>query len=251
MRQTAAKFLRVARASIPLVVILAACNDVPERLAGPDAPGPSNPSAPSQPPGSAPPISPHDALPGLIVSDPTPPDAGSRASRRAEEMVYVSLSPGALADGLYIRLSNATTSTGTSVLIPVVDGGWDPVAVVASVGDELRLEVLTGGGGSRVAMAIVPAERRPAIVRIFPPADGINVPLDTRPRVVFSEPVDPSTLASGVGLTNSRSSSPVPGPVAASPWIWRTRPGCPTGDSHSFGTATSGPWVSMGRVSRS
>ena len=117
-----------------------------------------------------------------------------------DSFVYVSMPPGSVPSG-----TNATVldvATRRSVIVAFADGGFDPVAIAASVGDSLEIEVRREGGVSGVDFAVVPRRRPPVIVRTDPPKGKTDVPLNTQILIVFSEPVDPATLAGAVRLLN-------------------------------------------------
>ena len=104
------------------LVALAACSD-------PDVTGPV-----LGPPGRA------------ILSDPVRSGALSVAgveSLGAGEFVYVSLPPGTLAEGSHVRITHSTS--GEVVVIPLENGGFDPVPILASAGETLAVEVTLGG----------------------------------------------------------------------------------------------------------
>jgi hypothetical protein len=117
----------------------------------------------------------------------------------SETAAYVSLPTGTLPHMVSVLIRNTTTGSAASS-IPVIDGGFDPVPVAGSVGDELELTFSDGDGSASVAYAIIPSESPPTVVRTNPPRGRTDVALSPRVTVVFSEPVDPGTLALGVRL---------------------------------------------------
>jgi len=103
-------------------------------------------------------------------------------------------------------------ANGVVVTVAMVDGGFDPVAIGANVGDTLGVDIATSSPGTMVqAVIIVAARRAPRIVRTRPPSGGHDVPLNSTIVVVFSEPIDSATLAPGVLL--ARNDSLVPGGI--------------------------------------
>lgn len=149
---------------------------------------------------------------------PTGPDAGGRigvvatdTARSATpssfaaqvgfaDVSFVSLPPGSVPGGAVALIRNRRT--GAVVSASMVDGGFDPVGVAARVGDLLLTQVL-GATGDSLASAgtAVPANSRPRPVRTIPPRGKTDVPVNARMSVVFSEPIDPSTVtASSVRL---------------------------------------------------
>ena len=134
------------------------------------------------------------------------------ANGTAEELVYVSLAPGAVPEGdrAAIRRVGDTVSFTTAI----VDGGFDPVPIVASVGDVIEISVRNSSDViiSRVT-ATVMAARRPVVVRTNPPPRKRDVPLNTAIVVVFSEPIDSTTVTTS-SIELRRSTTVVTGTVA-------------------------------------
>lgn len=82
-----------------------------------------------------------------------------------------------------------------SLTTAVTDGGFDPVPIVAQVGDSIQVTVTDAGGTTVFEMrAAVAAPRPPVVVRTNPPPRKRDVPLNASLLIVFSEPVDSSTL---------------------------------------------------------
>lgn len=154
-------------------------------------------------------------LPGLVVSAPVQFSAvqgsaqASVAASFSTGVAYVSLVPGSVPDGRLATIRNlATTQSVTAV---VVDGGFDPVAIAASVGDTLATEITrTGSAGPLRAVELVRPVRPPVVVRTSPPKGGHDVPLNAAIVVVFSEPIDSATLTTG-SVQLSRDATPVAG----------------------------------------
>lgn len=140
---------------------------------------------------------------GLIVSDPVAAaglaagagPALALASGAGDEVVYVSLPPGTAPTGSRARI-NLVGDT-VAITTAVLDGGFDPVAVEAQVGDSIDVRVTDAGGGvvlqARVAVA---ALRPPVVIRTDPPPRKRDVPLNAAIVVVFSEPVAEATVSS-------------------------------------------------------
>jgi hypothetical protein len=145
-------------------------------------------------------------LPELVVSnavqagESSPVLGGALVSASSAAVAYVSLPPGTVPDMVSVVIRNATTNWASQVA-PVLDGGVDPVPVAATAGDQLRLEFTDRDGAVAVALATVPGTRPPTVVRTAPPRGRTDVALTVWPAVVFSEPIDPATLAAGVRLT--------------------------------------------------
>lgn len=136
------------------------------------------------------------------------------------EVAYVSLPPGTLALGESARILNRRS--GTVVQTLVINGGFDPVSVVARAGDTLRVEVrLVGASDLVTAEFEVPPGRPPVIVRTNPPPRKRDVPLNATMVVVFSEPINPATLTP-LALQLVGDDGPVSGTihiVAGYPWM--------------------------------
>jgi len=156
------------------------------------------PTPPPPPPSPPPPT-------GLLVSNPIPVGAVATAGN-----VGVSRSPASAADIdsiVYVSLEPGTAPGGSSAIIQrvgsvetlttgVLDGGFDPLAIVAHVGDSILIRV-TGAGGSTLFQykAVVATARRPVVVRTDPPPRKRDVPLNAAIVVVFSEPVAGASLS--------------------------------------------------------
>ena len=154
---------------------------------------------------------------GLIVSAPVSPPvgaarlAGPTASAVSASTVYVSLPPGSVPAGVRATITNQ--ATGLSITTGVIDGGFDPVPIAASVGDTLVTEI--AGAASTVLDQVplaVSSVRPLKVVRTSPPSGGRDVPLNAAIVIVFSEPMDPATLTTGT-LQLWRDATPVAGTV--------------------------------------
>ena len=137
---------------------------------------------------------------GSIVSNPiqtsivaTTGTLPSSSTFSAEPLVYVSLPPGTVPNGA--RASIQRVGDSTAFATAVVDGGFDPVPIVANAGDVISVEVKNASGVVLVQLSTtVMPTRPPVVVRAYPPPKKRDVPLNTAIVVVFSEPVEPSTL---------------------------------------------------------
>jgi alpha-tubulin suppressor-like RCC1 family protein len=136
---------------------------------------------------------------GLIVSSPLPA-SGTQASTlstapQTGSVVYVSLLSDSVPDGTLATIRNR--ATGQSVTVPVVNGGFDPVAIGASEGDTLDVKVQRANGATPLhGVIVVRAARPPVVVRTNPPDKKTDVPLNSLVSVVFSEPVVATTVTS-------------------------------------------------------
>jgi alpha-tubulin suppressor-like RCC1 family protein len=162
---------------------------------------------------------------GVILSDPAPGEAPSLRMQRAPRGLALSFAPQTTpgeADVAYISLpSNSysgaaiahitSSSFDGTVTAPMIEGGLDPVPVSAAAGDSVEIEILSSDGvtlartGSRV-----PVTRRPRVVRTVPPRGKTDVAVNAIIVVIFSEPIDESTLSSS-SIRLLRGGNPVAG----------------------------------------
>jgi len=156
-------------------------------------------------------------LPGLVVSAPVQSSAlqgsgaASAASTGSADVAYVSLEPGSVSDARQATIRNQATGQAVSGI--VVNGGFDPVAIVANVGDTLLVEITRARFTEPLRAAeVVRRGRRPVVVRTSPPRGGRDVPLNASVVIVFSEPIDATTLTTG-SVTLWRGSTPIAGTV--------------------------------------
>lgn len=142
---------------------------------------------------------PLDPLAGLVVSPPVTfhAAAGIRplapGSSAGSVTTYVSLLPGSVPSGLTATVRDP--ATGASATVSVIDGGFDPVALSANVGDTLEVTITRSGSGTIMAAQAVPAGRPPVVVRSDPGPKKVDVPLNTSMLLVFSTPIDSTTLS--------------------------------------------------------
>ena len=87
-------------------------------------------------------------------------------------------------------------ASGHSSVTAIVDGGFDPVPLQARAGDSVRVVVLGGHDTVAAAVMMVPARRRPVVTRSIPTHGGTDIPLNNVIIIVFSEPVDSSSVNS-------------------------------------------------------
>jgi hypothetical protein len=134
-------------------------------------------------------------LPGAIVSDPAamtsngPPALASASGSFA----YVSVPPGEIPEGVSAELNN--DRSGDNVTISIVDGGFDPVAILAAAGDTISVDVrVLSSEAIRRFFVVTPVRRAPTVVRTQPIPGKRDVPLASSIVIVFGEPMDTATL---------------------------------------------------------
>ncbi len=190
---------RSRRMTAALVLLCAlACSDDPPTITPPPPP----------PPVPASPVitEPQTRFDVTLASRSGAPGASVAAAQAgetlgaAERLVYVSLPSGSYATGVSALIRN--TTLGASVAQPMLDGGFDPVPIAAGVGDTIEIVVRGSGGLLATIRKPVPRSRPPRVVRTNPPKGKKDVALNRRVTIVFSEPMDASTLtSSSVQLT--------------------------------------------------
>ncbi|MDQ2766689.1 MAG: Ig-like domain-containing protein, partial [Gemmatimonadota bacterium] len=143
----------------------------------------------------------------LVVSSPIASTASARRSgatdasiASTDSVVYVSMPAGASPSGVFVSLRVAG-QPGTVTTATLVDGGFDPVAVRASVGEVVTSDILDFTGAVTADSASVPLGHPPAVVRTSPAAGRTDVPLSTVVVVVFDEPMDSASVVGGIHLT--------------------------------------------------
>jgi TolB protein len=138
---------------------------------------------------------------GLIVSEPllapslsvVQADRSAAAARIDQEVSYVSLPRGQFQSDESAVISNLMS--GASLTAPLVDGGFDPVAIPAAVGDTLEIAILNGSGGVTIGMVSeVFARVPPGVVRTDPDKEKVDVLFNQAPIIIFSEPMDGRTV---------------------------------------------------------
>jgi hypothetical protein len=164
----------------------------------------------------------NDLIPpaGMIVSNPLATSShlssigvNGSVNVSAIPLAYVSALPGTFPGAVSAEIRNQTRG-GASQPVKVTDGGFDPVRIEAEVGDVLALTVTITGGGMTTATVKVPARRPPTIVRTNPPKGRTDVALNVQVIIVFSEPVDPTTVTSSSLALLRDGIAPVQGTVA-------------------------------------
>ncbi len=149
-----------------------------------------------------------------LVSQPAPASRNGQApgiaGAVATGVVYVSLVPGTVPTGLQATVRDQ--ANGQVVTTPVINGGFDPVALAASVGDTIVVDITRAGSGPLEMSDVVRPVRPPRLVRTSPPPAGHDVPLNAIIVIVFSEPIDPATLTT-TSVQLSRGATLVAGTV--------------------------------------
>jgi Tol biopolymer transport system component len=152
----------------------------------------------------------------VVVSDPAlagPQTTAAAAGRSRNavgvadaEVAYVSLPPASLSDAALATVIN--TSTNARSTVTLIDGGFDPLAIVAAVGDTISVQV--EGGREEPMKLVVPARRPPQVVRPYPSGGKRDVALNSRILIVFSEPIDRQSVNSST-VQLLRAGTVVPG----------------------------------------
>jgi hypothetical protein len=139
---------------------------------------------------------------GVSVSNPLARAAvthlsGSRSSvgvATDANFAYISVAPQTFPSGIVADIRNVTTKSEPR-RVRITDGGWDPVALEATADDEIELKVWLDRGATILTIK-VPRRRSPTVVRSNPPKGRVDVALNQLVTVVFSEPIDPTSLNS-------------------------------------------------------
>jgi len=175
-------------------------------------------------PGSTDPV--EDTLqpvPGMTISDPQSVSSNGSAGRFAlavadQSVVYISVSPNTLSETEKVQIENRTRKLPPS-LVTVVNGGFDPVAIEAGAGDTLDVTGWRKDGTRDPMVVKVPAKKPPTVVRSNPPRGRTDVALNVIVTVVFSEPVNKSTVTAS-SLLLLRDGQNVSGRVAFESESW-------------------------------
>lgn len=133
---------------------------------------------------------------GLVVSAPVP-DGGQQGGTT---VAFVSVFPGTV-----VAAATAQVTTGSVTIRPVsaLNGGFDPVAVAAQAGDQIRVVLTDSLGTATTVSATVKSGVRPRVVRTSPAPRRTDVPLNAIMRVVFSTPMTLESVREGVRLTQA------------------------------------------------
>lgn len=180
----------IALATPALFAVLTGCaND--DKIAAPNRP-------------TAPTPTPTAANSQFIVSSPYYSDnrniVDDNGNALPASVVYVALPEGTFAGAQRVTIQ---TATGAVVVAGTLDGGFDPMAVVAGANDVLIATVYGAAGDSTQYALNVPGASQPQVVRFSPTSNASGVGLDANMIIVFSEPIAGTSLNSAVQLTNA------------------------------------------------
>jgi dipeptidyl aminopeptidase/acylaminoacyl peptidase len=139
----------------------------------------------------------------ILVSDPLPqveadsaagPSAGPLDARlgRVDGVVFVSVAPGTAPDAVGASVVNLRTAESADPMVR--DGGFDPLAIHGTPGDTIGVTFRLPDRSTQFARTVIPARRRPRVVRTSPSRGRTDVAINTTITIVFSEPIDPSSV---------------------------------------------------------
>lgn len=133
----------------------------------------------------------------------------------AGDVAFVSAAPGTFSGKDSVFVSNPARTVVISSA-KLVDGGFDPISISAESGDVLQLTVVVANGNRPEPFFLkVPRRRPPAVVRTVPRNGRTDVALNVHIEVVFSEPIDKSTVTTS-SLSLSESGKSVNGTIRVS-----------------------------------
>jgi N-acetylneuraminic acid mutarotase len=141
-------------------------------------------------------------------------------------VVYLSLPPGSIPGADSVRIEDVSTDPSLVVTALAWNGGFDPTAVAALVGDTLSVTVFAQGQALGPEAFVVRARRPPAVVRTAPPPGRTDVALNVVGTIVLSQPIDTTTVNSTtVQLLNGTTAVPATRSVlTAEPWTIVIKP---------------------------
>lgn len=117
------------------------------------------------------------------------------AAGGGDNLVYVSLPEGVVPTGVSAEVRRKGDEV--PVITKMLDGGFDPVMVVAAEGDSIEIVVKNGSGQVLFMMKEgVKTKRLPSVVRTWPPRRKSDMPVNATMFVVISEPIDKRTVTS-------------------------------------------------------
>lgn len=135
------------------------------------------------------------AAPDDAISNPPSGMVVSNAQAGSGTIAYVSAVPGTFPWAASVAVRNQTRG-GASQRIGLIDGGLDPVRIEAAADDKLLVTVFMIDGGSTSLALRVPPRRQPRVVRTNPAKGRTDVALSAPIAVMFSEPLDRSSVTS-------------------------------------------------------
>jgi hypothetical protein len=157
----------------------------------------SIPSPPPPPPLSRATVSSPTLAPnGSIFS---PMGEHSAATLPSGSVAYVSMQPGTDPGGVSVSIQRQRDAVPPTIAA-MINGGFDPVAILAEVGDTMLIVTSDAEGALRSGIAVVSRLRPPSVVRTVPAAQRTDVALSTGIVIVFTEPMDSSSIVNGITL---------------------------------------------------
>jgi hypothetical protein len=134
---------------------------------------------------------PIDTTPTIIVTEPVLAVTGATTGASAAPsqtadagVTYISARTGTYPGGEWAQITNMRSGTRLSTWL--LNGGFDPVAVPAAVGDTIEVLITGAAELRRRILVIVPISMPPIIVRTDPPKRKRDVPIIIALSVVFS-----------------------------------------------------------------
>ena len=115
-------------------------------------------------------------------------------------VAYVSMRPATDPVGVSVTVRNGSISPPVSAAM--VDGGFDPIEVVANPGDTLRITVHRSDGTLAPGYAVVQTRTRPVVVRTSPPNHKTDVVLNSVITIIFTQPMDDASLPGALRLSH-------------------------------------------------
>jgi uncharacterized membrane protein len=153
-------------------------------------------------------VDPADIVPiapaGLVISNPQFPLSnlsvhvgGASVNPSSDTVIYVSLAEGTMPEATNVRIRNKSLE----LVVPVIDGGFDPVAIAGNVADEIVLNFEKSGSSLLTLTVKVPVRRPPRVVRTNPSKGRTDVAFNVSISIVFSEQISSATAnASNIKL---------------------------------------------------
>ena len=130
---------------------------------------------------------------GIVVSNAVAANGRSLFAAASSFTAFVSAAPGTFPSGVSVSIRNVTLNS-TVVTAPIVNGGFDPVGISAEADDGLSLEITNADHTTITVSVKVPPRRLPRVVRTTPSNGRTDVALNVQIEVIFTEPMDRSTI---------------------------------------------------------